>query len=91
MPRKPAKSESIATDVAPAAPVSKTAPKKSPVPRASKAVATSAAKSNGSAATAAKSAPSYDDIARCAYLKWQSGCPGGELDHWIAAERELRG
>lgn len=30
-------------------------------------------------------------IAERAYQLWQSGSPGGEHDHWHAAERELRG
>lgn len=30
-------------------------------------------------------------IAERAYHLWQSGAPGGEFDHWCAAERELNG
>jgi Protein of unknown function (DUF2934) len=29
-------------------------------------------------------------IAERAYHLWRSGAPGGEFDHWCAAERELR-
>ena len=31
------------------------------------------------------------DIAKRAYELFCSGAPGGELDHWLQAERELRG
>lgn len=30
-------------------------------------------------------------IAERAYHLWRTGAPGGELDHWCAAERELNG
>jgi hypothetical protein len=30
-------------------------------------------------------------IAERAYHLWLSGAPGGELDHWCCAERELTG
>lgn len=30
-------------------------------------------------------------IAERAYHLWQSGAPGGEFEHWCAAERELNG
>jgi hypothetical protein len=41
-----------------------------------------------SATPAAVIAP--DAIARRAYELWQEGHPGGEWDHWIEAERQLR-
>lgn len=31
------------------------------------------------------------DIAKRAYELFCSGAPGGQLDHWLQAERELRG
>lgn len=31
------------------------------------------------------------DIAKRAYELFCSGMPGGQLDHWLQAERELRG
>lgn len=33
----------------------------------------------------------HDMIAERAYLIWQSGTVGSEFDHWVRAERELRG
>jgi Protein of unknown function (DUF2934) len=30
-----------------------------------------------------------DDIAVRAYFLWETGSPGGELEHWLQAEREL--
>lgn len=30
-----------------------------------------------------------DDIATRAYHLWEAGSPGGELEHWLQAEREL--
>ena len=30
-----------------------------------------------------------DDVATRAYHLWEAGNPGGELDHWLQAEREL--
>jgi len=41
-------------------------------------------------AVAAKKEVTCQDIARRAYEIWQTN-GGGELDNWLAAERELRG
>ena len=34
--------------------------------------------------------PTRESIAEQAYLLWESGEPGGETDHWLRAEAELR-
>jgi len=34
--------------------------------------------------------PTREAIAEQAYLLWVSGEPGGETDHWLRAEAELR-
>lgn len=36
-----------------------------------------------------KTAVTPDDIATRAYHLWEAGSPGGELEHWLEAEREL--
>jgi hypothetical protein len=36
-----------------------------------------------------KQATTPDDIATRAYHLWEAGSPGGELEHWLQAEREL--
>ena len=43
-------------------------------------------------ATAAGNGPTYDDIARAAYLRYLSrgGSDGQDFDDWVAAERELK-
>lgn len=49
------------------------------------------ANGNGKVALAAGmvSPVTREMIAERAYHLWLSGAPGGELDHWCAAEREL--
>jgi hypothetical protein len=34
--------------------------------------------------------PSAESIAELAFLMWERGEPGGETDHWLRAEAELR-
>ena len=34
--------------------------------------------------------PTRESIAEQAYLLWERGEPGGETDHWLRAEAELR-
>ena len=34
--------------------------------------------------------PTREAIAKQAYLLWQRGEPGGETEHWLRAEAELR-
>ena len=34
--------------------------------------------------------PTREAIAEQAYLLWECGEPGGEMDHWLRAEAELR-
>ena len=34
--------------------------------------------------------PETESIAELAYLMWERGEPGGEMDHWLRAESELR-
>jgi hypothetical protein len=34
--------------------------------------------------------PSREEIAEQAYLLWERGEPGGQTDHWLRAEAELR-
>ena len=34
--------------------------------------------------------PSREEIAFRAYLLWEQGVPGGETEHWLRAEAELR-
>jgi hypothetical protein len=34
--------------------------------------------------------PSRDAIAEHAYMLWERGEPGGETEHWLRAEAELR-
>ena len=34
--------------------------------------------------------PTRESIAEQAYLLWERGEPGGETDHWLRAEEELR-
>jgi hypothetical protein len=51
------------------------------------------AKANGKVALAAGvvSPVTREMIAERAYHLWLSGAPGGEFEHWCAAERELNG
>jgi hypothetical protein len=50
------------------------------------------AKGNGKVGTAgAARSVTTEMIAERAYHLWLSGAPGGEFDHWCAAERELNG
>jgi hypothetical protein len=44
-----------------------------------------------SAPAARRSAPTYDQIAQCAYFIWQSGKGGSQDENWFRAERDLRG
>lgn len=73
-------------DAAPAAgltPVSKSTPaRNTTVPPKAKA----AASANGQSLSVTR-----EMIAERAYHLWRAGAPGGELEHWCAAERELRG
>jgi hypothetical protein len=39
----------------------------------------------------ARTAASTDRIAEQAYALYLAGEPGGELDHWLRAEQEVRG
>lgn len=39
--------------------------------------------------TSPRPVPTYQEIAERAYFLYISGAPGGALDHWLAAEREL--
>ncbi len=48
--------------------------------------ATVSTKDNGRAAEVTR-----EMVAERAYHLWLSGAPGGEFDHWCAAERELNG
>ena len=34
--------------------------------------------------------PAQEAIAELAYLMWERGEPGGETEHWLRAESELR-
>jgi hypothetical protein len=34
--------------------------------------------------------PTADSVAELAYLMWERGEPGGETEHWLRAEAELR-
>jgi hypothetical protein len=77
--------KTVAADAAPAEPVVKSTTRKSPVPRSTKAKATTNAEP-----ASTKAAPTADQIAQRAYELWQNGTPGSELDHWLMAERELR-
>lgn len=49
-------------------------------------------KAKSSAKSAVSAGPvTREMIAERAYHLWRSGAPGGELDHWCCAERELNG
>ena len=37
----------------------------------------------------ANQGPTADDVATRAYLLWERGEPGDELEHWLRAEQEL--
>lgn len=39
----------------------------------------------------ARKTATHDDIARRAYEIYKAGKGGSQLDHWLQAERELRG
>lgn len=47
------------------------------------------ARSSAKAANGSTAAVTREMIAERAYHIWLSGAPGGEMDHWCAAEREL--
>ena len=51
------------------------------------------AKAGAAARSRPAEPPAPEEIAARAYALWQeSGCPAGrDLDHWLQAERELRG
>ncbi len=86
MPRVTSKKPpAVAVDAVPAEAVTKSTPRKSPVPRTAKPKATTA-----TVEPAQKQVPSYEQIAQRAYELWQKGTPGSEFDHWLLAERELR-
>jgi hypothetical protein len=70
------------TPSSPASTPTKTPVRRTVVPR----------KGNDTAAAApAPRAITRDDIARRAYELFSAGAPGGELEHWLQAERELSG
>jgi hypothetical protein len=80
--RKTTKSRAVEPDApAKAKPVKETKTRASAVPPTTKA---KAGKSQTNAVTS-------EMIAEKAYHLWLAGHPGSEHDHWITAERELRG
>ena len=80
---KTTKSRAIEPDIAAKAePVKETKARASAVPPT---------KNKAPKPTATTSDVTSDMIAEKAYHLWLAGHPGGEHDHWIAAERALRG
>jgi hypothetical protein len=80
---KMTKSRAVEPDVATKAkPVKETKARASAVPPT---------KAKSAKPTATTTDITSDMIAEKAYHLWLAGHPGGEHDHWIAAERELRG
>lgn len=83
--------------VPPVDPIPTTAPAKTSKPRATAvprgAKAAAAAALNGTTPSAAATPAEISDamVAERAYHKWINGEAGDHYDHWIAAERELRG
>lgn len=68
------------------------AAKKKPVKETkSRASAVPPTKTKAPKPTATTTDVTSDMIAEKAYHLWLAGHPGGEHDHWIAAERQLRG
>ena len=49
------------------------------------------ARTRKKAAEPETTAPEADEIAKRAYALYESGADGGELEHWLQAERELVG
>ena len=58
------------------------------MPKDVKAASTTAAKPKRTVRRK-KTAVTADDVAVRAYYLWEAGSPGGELEHWLQAEREL--
>ena len=81
--KKTTKSRTVQPDASKGKPVKETKPRASAVPPTTKAKA--------SKPSATTSDVTNDMIAEKAYHLWLAGHPGGEHDHWVAAERALRG
>src|SRR5438045_2110825 len=82
----------VETDAAPQTPVKATAARNTTVPPKAKSAKTNGVE-NGAVSAAGGATTHVSDamIAERAYHLWKAGSPGSEHDHWVAAERELRG